>query len=918
MKSLICSLVFILVVSFSYGQTYPIQQNLGSSSTLVQNPNYGGFKGGLVPYSFLDTSAANTALTFLKNYDGAIIKTTSPINAIWYRKLSTNEWIQVSSGSSSSVNIYNSDGTLSGNRTVTGANFNLLFSGINGFTAEGNTISLQGGNQFLHIVGDTANFDKRVSYSTDIDHNAFTDHTLVDKDYVDNAVYPFDATVSFSVNADPNTVGTTFNPNTPQLDTKVYVSTIDGSLWTWNGVAYVIYTSVNWGIFGNAGTTAGTNFIGTTDNVDLMVKRNSVEVGLFGSEKLRVNDLNKTNGYEFGSSLSQAQPSSSVSSSIWTQQSISVRADWWDGVSVASNHDTLFVLGGWRTGPTVTDSISYSVDAGVTWFGYTGALPFAVHSFAFVRSPDGWFYVLGGDAYSTTTQQKSVYRSRDFVNWTLMTSDYGGGVRILGSAWADDFGNIYWAGGQSGINSGGLNDIWKSTNGGTTWTQVASGISVGGNSFLGQNISNTGVYFNGRIYIVGGGVYDEATPANFTYTKKVYSAALADLTKWKAENDLPFLGGRQYNSVSVWDGKIWSVGGYNGVANVDSVGYMNAAGTWTLFTAPVGTNPSASHAAGLGVHNDRLFYVMGNTTNKCFMLSRSNDLFIGDQVISGNLVGSGTRMTYAEAGGNIEAANTIPLAVPLQLGTGTMVYPSATGFSSYSATAAANNGLNITNTSSTGYMQSLLAQSSTNFGGMFRWNSGYGGNYTGTSLPFANSVQVLSGSGNNQPLVLSANPIIGNTGTSSGNAAFRMDNVGLKIGTNATIHTAGTQALDVTGNGLFTGTVNAARALSKQGADIASTAGAMTLGTDGTSFEITGTNTITLLSNVGWANGNEVTLMFTGAATLTDGTANSGTDIGMELAANANFVASAGATIKLILSEIGGTQRWREVSRSVN
>lgn len=240
MKSLICSLVFILVVSFSYGQTYPIQQNLGSSSTLVQNPNYGGFKGGLVPYSFLDTSAANTALTFLKNYDGAIIKTTSPINAIWYRKLSTNEWIQVSSGSSSSVNIYNSDGTLSGNRTVTGANFNLLFSGINGFTAEGNTISLQGGNQFLHIVGDTANFDKRVSYSTDIDHNAFTDHTLVDKDYVDNAVYPFDATVSFSVNADPNTVGTTFNPNTPQLDTKVYVSTIDGSMdMEWSCLCYI-------------------------------------------------------------------------------------------------------------------------------------------------------------------------------------------------------------------------------------------------------------------------------------------------------------------------------------------------------------------------------------------------------------------------------------------------------------------------------------------------------------------------------------------------------------------------------------------------------------------------------------------------------------------------------------------------------
>jgi len=210
------------------------------------------------------------------------------------------------------VNIYNSDGTLTGNRTVTGANFNLLFSGINGFTAEGNTISLQGGNQFLHIVGDTANFDKRVSYSTDIDHNAFTDHTLVDKDYVDNAVYPFDATVSFSVNADPNTVGTTFNPNTPQLDTKVYVSTIDGSLWTWNGVAYVIYNSVNWGIFGNAGTDPTTNFIGTTDSKGLLFKTANIQSGYidiinnntsFGVSSLASNTTGSFNSAFGGSSL---------------------------------------------------------------------------------------------------------------------------------------------------------------------------------------------------------------------------------------------------------------------------------------------------------------------------------------------------------------------------------------------------------------------------------------------------------------------------------------------------------------------------------------------------------------------------------------------------------------------------------------
>lgn len=104
----------------------------------------------------------------------------------------------------------------------------------------------------------------------------------------------------------------------------------------------------------------------------------------------------------------------------------------------------------------------------------------------------------------------------------------------------------------------------------------------------------------------------------------------------------------------------------------------------------------------------------------------------------------------------------------------------------------------------------------------------------------------------------------------------------------------------------------------KQGADVASAAGAITLGGDGNVFEITGTSSITLIANTNWQNGATVTLLFTSTATLTDGTANSGSNIGMELAGNANFTATADDVLTLVLSEIGGTQRWREVSRSVN
>ena len=92
MKSLICFIAFVCCFLISKGQ-YPVTQNLGSSSTLVTVPANGGLLAGVVLRSFTDTVAAN--LTNLKYYDGALIKTTSPIAAIWYRNLATYQWIQI-------------------------------------------------------------------------------------------------------------------------------------------------------------------------------------------------------------------------------------------------------------------------------------------------------------------------------------------------------------------------------------------------------------------------------------------------------------------------------------------------------------------------------------------------------------------------------------------------------------------------------------------------------------------------------------------------------------------------------------------------------------------------------------------------------------------------------------------------------
>lgn len=74
-------------------------------------------------------------------------------------------------------------------------------------------------------------------------------------DTIPASVIPSETIVDFSVNADPNTGGTTFSPNTPATADIIYTSTINNSTWVWNGSSYVTYTPPNKTEWNLAGTT---------------------------------------------------------------------------------------------------------------------------------------------------------------------------------------------------------------------------------------------------------------------------------------------------------------------------------------------------------------------------------------------------------------------------------------------------------------------------------------------------------------------------------------------------------------------------------------------------------------------------------------------------------------------------------------
>lgn len=100
-----------------------------------------------------------------------------------------------------------------------------------------------------------------------------------------------------------------------------------------------------------------------------------------------------------------------------------------------------------------------------------------------------------------------------------------------------------------------------------------------------------------------------------------------------------------------------------------------------------------------------------------------------------------------------------------------------------------------------------------------------------------------------------------------------------------------------------------------QGADVAS-ANDLTLGLDGNVFEITGAVQINAITTATWLNGSQITLLFTSTPTVKNNTAGGAGTAVLLLDGGADFVASAGDTLTLVLSEIGGTQAWREIGRT--
>lgn len=303
----------------------------------------------------------------------------------------------------------------------------------------------------------------------------------------------------------------------------------------------------------------------------------------------------------------------------WSLISNTTRFQWYDGVSTATYLDTLIMFGGWNSALSY-DSVFHSVD-GITWT-FRSLLPYAVHTPAVINSSDGFTYVIGGDYLNNNTQRSTVYRTKDFRTFDIRTTTSPFGDRVLHGG-VEFNGDLYVGGGQFhtlDVADGVFPDLYKSIDGGTTWTLFSNAFPGG------KNISGCFKAFNGRMYIVSGGLYDN-NPANKTFDRSVFTST--DGQNWSTVDSIPFQG-MQYPNVFPWDGKLWLSGGFGGTSlvNIDSTAYMDKSGVWRRYRPT--QKAAASHAAANLVFRDRVYQILGNEVNQVWRLQRASDIWYVD------------------------------------------------------------------------------------------------------------------------------------------------------------------------------------------------------------------------------------------------------------------------------------------------
>lgn len=264
-----------------------------------------------------------------------------------------------------------------------------------------------------------------------------------------------------------------------------------------------------------------------------------------------------------------------------------------------------YICAGWNGGYLTYNDFYKSVDGGVTWTTLADA-PFTPrHTVATIIRPEG-FYTVGGDVFGIINDgvyARDSYKF-DLSGWVLKAENSGIGNRaLMGAAYHN--GAFYLCGGQTSryIADGSFTSTLKSVN------ECASFSGIGTHDFPGGNLWGSLVSFQGKLWKICGGVYDDADIADRTYPLAIYSSP--DGVTWTNWGNFPGTG-RQYHQTIVFDGYIWVIGGYNNFSgyNLGDVWKFDGT-TWTQVESNATWDDRHAHTCWIS--RDRILMYGGTT-----------------------------------------------------------------------------------------------------------------------------------------------------------------------------------------------------------------------------------------------------------------------------------------------------------------
>lgn len=158
-----------------------------------------------------------------------------------------------------------------------------------------------------------------------------------------------DATIEFSIHTDPNNLGTVFTPNILQSKDYVYVSTIDGSQWTWNGSSYKNSNPPKTPFYISTSTTdAGNNktssiYRNGSIGIGVSTPNNKLEIshGINGNSGLRFTNLNTTSNTQLNNGLQLSLNSNG--DVILTPDAVNANKAWSTTGNSSTNPSTNFI-----------------------------------------------------------------------------------------------------------------------------------------------------------------------------------------------------------------------------------------------------------------------------------------------------------------------------------------------------------------------------------------------------------------------------------------------------------------------------------------------------------------------------------------------------------------------------------------------